>query len=77
MHMKKTNNCGELTAKDENKEAILMGWVHVRRDHGGVIFVDLRDREGLTQVFPGPVLMHRRMPGFLIRPDELRRFQSG
>jgi aspartyl-tRNA synthetase len=52
--MKKTNNCGELNAKDENKEAILMGWVDTRRDHGGVIFVDLRDREGITQIVFNP-----------------------
>jgi aspartyl-tRNA synthetase len=39
-----------LRAVDEGKHAILMGWVHRRRDHGGVIFVDLRDRDGITQV---------------------------
>ena len=38
--MKRTNNCGELTAKAVNKEVVLMGWVATRRDHGGVIFID-------------------------------------
>ncbi|MCK5281924.1 MAG: aspartate--tRNA ligase, partial [Nanoarchaeota archaeon] len=52
--MKRTNNCGELTAKAVNKEVVLMGWVATRRDHGGVIFIDLRDREGLTQIVFNP-----------------------
>jgi aspartyl-tRNA synthetase len=48
--LRRTHTCGQLRAADENKTVILMGWVHRRRDHGGVIFVDLRDRDGLTQV---------------------------
>jgi aspartyl-tRNA synthetase len=48
--LKRTHSCGELTARDIGKEVILFGWVHNRRDHGGAVFIDLRDRAGLTQV---------------------------
>jgi len=48
--LKRTHTCGELTAKDIGKEACLLGWVHKRRDHGKIIFVDIRDREGITQI---------------------------
>ncbi len=47
---RRTHSCSELTAADTGKEVLLMGWVSRRRDHGGVIFVDLRDRAGITQV---------------------------
>jgi aspartyl-tRNA synthetase len=54
--MRRTHHCWELDAGDVDKEVVLMGWVHRRRDHGGVIFVDLRDREGITQVVFNPAV---------------------
>jgi aspartyl-tRNA synthetase len=51
---KRTHYCGNLNISHVDKEVILMGWAHRRRDHGGVIFVDLRDREGMVQIVFNP-----------------------
>jgi aspartyl-tRNA synthetase len=48
--MYRTHNCGELKKEDVGQEVTLSGWVHRRRDHGGIIFIDLRDQNGLTQI---------------------------
>ncbi len=48
--LKRTHSCGALTAQEIGAEVVLFGWVNNRRDHGGAVFIDLRDREGLTQV---------------------------
>lgn len=51
---KRTHYCGQVNISDAGKEVILMGWTHRRRDHGGVIFVDLRDRTGIVQIVFNP-----------------------
>ncbi|MFN3986509.1 MAG: aspartate--tRNA ligase [Rhodocyclaceae bacterium] len=50
----RSHYCGKVTAADLDQTVMLCGWVHRRRDHGGVIFIDLRDREGLVQVVCDP-----------------------
>src|ERR1043166_4852468 len=50
MHAYRTHTCAALTAADVGQEVRLSGWVHRKRDHGGVLFVDLRDHYGITQV---------------------------
>ena len=52
--MRRTHHCCELGLKNVGDEVMLMGWVQRRRDHGGVIFIDLRDRNGITQVVFNP-----------------------
>ena len=54
MHLYRSHNCNELRKKDDGEAVKLSGWVHRIRDHGGVLFIDLRDHFGLTQVLADP-----------------------
>src|SRR6185503_18745632 len=54
MHAYRTHNCGQLRAGDVGKQARISGWVHRKRDHGGLLFIDLRDHYGLTQCVVTP-----------------------
>ncbi|MGH9787697.1 MAG: OB-fold nucleic acid binding domain-containing protein, partial [Candidatus Acidiferrales bacterium] len=66
--MNRSHTCGELRAADAGKTVLLMGWLHRRRDLGQLIFLDLRDRDGLTQV----VCNKEKNPEAHTRADECR-----
>jgi aspartyl-tRNA synthetase len=52
--MMRSHYCGDINESHLDQEVEICGWVHRRRDHGGVIFIDLRDREGIVQVVFDP-----------------------
>ena len=66
--LQRTSYCGDLRAADADKEVVLMGWVHKRRDLGNLIFIDLRDRSGLAQI----VFNKEQAPAAHARAEELR-----
>lgn len=57
MHMFRTHTCGALRSSDVGSKVKLSGWIHSVRDHGGVIFIDLRDHYGKTQVVIDPKML--------------------
>jgi len=74
MHAYRTHTCGALRAADTGKTVRLSGWIHRKRDHGGLVFVDLRDHYGLTQLVldpetPGFQLVERLRAESVIRID--------
>ncbi|NLA58671.1 MAG: aspartate--tRNA ligase [Firmicutes bacterium] len=69
MSFERTHYCGELRSKHIDETVVVCGWVHRRRDHGGVIFVDLRDRTGLVQVVFNPEVINSQ---FFAQAERLR-----
>jgi len=67
--MLRTHTCGELTRENESKKVTLCGWNNSRRDHGGIIFIDLRDRYGITQIVFDP----NNNPEIHQRAEKLKR----
>ena len=70
MNKYRTHNCAELTEKDNNKVVTLSGWVHRKRDHGNLLFIDLRDHYGLTQCVVENNNMHFKLLE-KIRPESV------
>ena len=71
MSFKRSNSCGVLRKSDIGKTVSLAGWVNAYRDHGGVAFVDLRDREGLTQVVFHPDHAQAHEVGRALRNEDV------
>jgi aspartyl-tRNA synthetase len=76
LNMLKTQNCGELRLSDVGKTVILAGWLQRRRDHGGLIFLDLRDRSGLVQVTADPTVGEAYTTAERVRSEYVLRIQG-
>ncbi|MFA6523736.1 MAG: aspartate--tRNA ligase [Candidatus Peribacteraceae bacterium] len=74
--MLRTHTCGELRLKNEGEKVTLCGWVHRRRDHGGLIFLDLRDRYGITQVVTGPEDKEAFAAAEKVRPEWVLKIEG-
>ncbi len=72
MHQFRTHTCGELRKADIGKKVRLSGWIHNKRDHGGVLFIDLRDHYGLTQVVAYPDAPFQDIAGHLPKETVVR-----
>src|SRR5262249_34454032 len=83
MHRYRTHTCGALREADIGKEVRLSGWCHRIRDHGGVLFIDLRDHYGITQVVAGPdrppfkIAEKRRSEGVVRVDGKVRHRREG
>ena len=69
--MKRTHNCSQLRKSDTGSTVTLSGWVDSVRDHGGILFVDLRDREGLTQIVLDPANQSLEAQFGSIKPESV------
>ena len=74
--MLRTHTCGELRADHDGSETTLCGWVHRRRDHGGLIFIDLRDRYGFTQVVFDPENKEQFAMAEKVRPEWVLKIEG-
>lgn len=74
--MLKTQNCAELRLPDVGKTVTLAGWLHRRRDHGGLIFIDLRDRSGLVQITADPTVGEAYSAAEKARSEYVLRIQG-
>ncbi len=73
----RSHGCGEITSSHLDREVCLMGWVQYRRDHGGLIFIDLRDQQGLTQVVFSPEHNERaHSEAHVLRPEYVLAVQG-
>ena len=70
--MLRSHTCGEINKKQIGEKIELAGWVHSRRDHGGIIFIDLRDRYGITQIKFNPEVNKEA----LVKAEELRKLRT-